>query len=304
MSYHQKATNEQIIAAYDTTGSVWAAAKILGMCGQSVHERLEKIGKINRMNVFTAQDMDLLKEQYPIYLRKEALAELATKMGRTKQFICRHAKKLGLTGQPRNKTPENVEKIKIQMKKWHSENPHPRGMLGKTHTEEVKQKMSEILAKRWRDMAPPQRDEFNWKITMNLRKNNNYKNREKASWKASWRKIGDTEKYYRSAWEANFARYLEWLKKNGEIKDWLHEPETFWFKEIKRGCLSYLVDFRVTENDDTLTYYEVKGWMDDRSKTKLSRMKKYYPEIDLRLIDGKIYNRMAKTLKGLIPDWE
>jgi molybdenum-dependent DNA-binding transcriptional regulator ModE len=38
-----KATNEQIIQAYRDTGSVWAAAKRLGMCGQSVWERLRAL---------------------------------------------------------------------------------------------------------------------------------------------------------------------------------------------------------------------------------------------------------------------
>jgi hypothetical protein len=36
----KKATNEQIIAAYKETGSVWRAAERLGMGGQTVHERL------------------------------------------------------------------------------------------------------------------------------------------------------------------------------------------------------------------------------------------------------------------------
>jgi hypothetical protein len=39
-----KATNEQIISAYKQTGSVWRAAKLLGMAGQSVHERLRRLG--------------------------------------------------------------------------------------------------------------------------------------------------------------------------------------------------------------------------------------------------------------------
>lgn len=39
----RKATNEEIIAAYERTGSVWRAAQRLGMAGQSVHERLRAL---------------------------------------------------------------------------------------------------------------------------------------------------------------------------------------------------------------------------------------------------------------------
>jgi hypothetical protein len=122
--------------------------------------------------------------------------------------------------------------------------------------------------------------------------------------KVGWREIGGTRKYYRSAWEANFARYLQWLKEHGDIKEWQHEPETFWFPGIKRGTLSYLVDFKVTENNGKLIFYEVKGYMDAKSKTKLRRMKKYYPHLNLVLIDSKIYRNMAAKLAGMITGWE
>ncbi len=40
----QKATNQEIIDAYKATGSIWRAAKALGLCGQSVWERLRALG--------------------------------------------------------------------------------------------------------------------------------------------------------------------------------------------------------------------------------------------------------------------
>ena len=92
-----------------------------------------------------------------------------------------------------------------------------------------------------------------------------------ASCKSGWREIGGIRKYYRSRWEANYARYLEFLKVNGEIEKWEHEPETFWFEGIKRGVMSYLPDFRVTEKNGDIVFHEVKGWMDARSITKIKR---------------------------------
>jgi hypothetical protein len=129
-------------------------------------------------------------------------------------------------------------------------------------------------------------------------------NRATASWGAGWRDIGGVKKYYRSKWEANYARYLEWLKTKGVIESWLHEPDTFWFDGIKRGCRSYLPDFKVTEKGGKIAYHEVKGWMDDKSKTKIKRMAKYHPKITLIVIDTKAYNAIKKTIKPIIKEWE
>ena len=126
----------------------------------------------------------------------------------------------------------------------------------------------------------------------------------RGSWAAGWRDIGTTPKYYRSRWEANYARYLEWLKVRGEIKDWAHEPETFWFEAIRRGVRSYKPDFRVWENNGTSCLHEVKGWMDSRSKTTLARMKKYYPSEKIILIDEPQYKAIRRAVMAIVPGWE
>ena len=128
--------------------------------------------------------------------------------------------------------------------------------------------------------------------------------RHNVSWKGGWREIGGIPKYYRSRWEANYARYLEWLKVIGEIADWEHEPKTFWFEGIKRGVMSFLIDFRITENNGDIIYHEVKGWMDDRSKTKIKRMAKYHPDVKLIVIDAKCYKCLAKKMGSSIIGWE
>lgn len=131
-----------------------------------------------------------------------------------------------------------------------------------------------------------------------------YRPRPETTWKAGWREIGGVKKYYRSKWEANYARVLEFQRKQGLITSWLHEPETFWFEKIRRGTRSYLPDFKVTYPDGHIEYHEVKGWYDDRSKTKVKRMAKYYPEVKLRMIFAKDYKALKRQLSGLIRDWE
>lgn len=123
------------------------------------------------------------------------------------------------------------------------------------------------------------------------------------TWKAGKRPdLGDI--HFRSAWEANYARYLNFLISKGEIFKWEFEPDTFWFEKIRRGVRSYKPDFKVWEKHDSQPYYvEIKGWFDDKSKVKLKRMVKYYPGIRVVLFDTKQYRALAKW-KAIIPNWE
>lgn len=109
--------------------------------------------------------------------------------------------------------------------------------------------------------------------------------------------------YFRSRWEANWARYLEWRKARGEIKDWKFEPVTFEFP-VKRGSRFYTPDFQVWPLEGEPYYEEVKGYMDKKSATKLNRMRKYHPRIRVDLIDHALYRSAHKQLSGLIPNWE
>lgn len=104
MAFPQKATDEQIVDAYQRTRSVWKAADELGMCGQSVHKRLQKLGIDTSANLFTKEDERYLAERYVVYRDAGQLQVLADEMGRTKAFICRQAGKMGLTD-PNRKQP-------------------------------------------------------------------------------------------------------------------------------------------------------------------------------------------------------
>lgn len=121
---------------------------------------------------------------------------------------------------------------------------------------------------------------------------------------AAWREIDGKAFYFRSKFEANFARTLVWQKKNNVIQGWEYEPETFWFEGIKRGCVSYKPDFKIINNDGTHYWVEVKGYMDPKSKTKIKRFAKYFPQEKLFLIQKQWFTKNAKTWKGLIKDWE
>lgn len=107
---------------------------------------------------------------------------------------------------------------------------------------------------------------------------------------------GRGKRYYmRSKWERNYADWLEFRVRIGEVVDWEYEPRTFWFLEIKRGVRSYKPDFLVRLADGTEEFHELKGWLDPQSKTKIKRMRIYYPEVNLVLIDAKRYKGIMRS---------
>lgn len=108
------------------------------------------------------------------------------------------------------------------------------------------------------------------------------------------------EMYFRSKWEANYALYLDFLVKQKQIKDWEYEADVFIFHKISFGTRSYRPDFKVFTNNDEIEYHEVKGYMDPKSKTKLKRMAKYYPEVKLILIDTPVYNSIKKSIGKML----
>jgi hypothetical protein len=114
--------------------------------------------------------------------------------------------------------------------------------------------------------------------------------------------LGET--FWRSSWEANYARYLNWLTAQHQITQWEYEPQRFVFSGETRGPISYTPDFRVTYPDGRVAFHEVKGWMDRGSKSRITRMRKHYPKIPLEIVGGKEYRAIEKEFGRQIPHWE
>lgn len=114
----------------------------------------------------------------------------------------------------------------------------------------------------------------------------------------------DLGQYFRSSWEANYARYLNFLKLHGEIQSWKYEPTTFWFEAIKRGVRSYKPDFLVILKNGKEEYHEVKGWDYAKGRTARKRMSLYHPNISLQLIDQTRYRSIERSVSPLIRHWE
>jgi hypothetical protein len=77
------------------------------------------------------------------------------------------------------------------------------------------------------------------------------------------------------------------------------------FEKIKRGTRSYTPDFKIWELHDSVPYYvEIKGWMDAKSKTKLKRIAKYYPDVRIVLVGKDEYKKIEKSFSGIVENWE
>lgn len=273
--------------------------------------------------IWSASDIAILTDCY-INLDQDlfSVKTISSLLGRSEDAITLKAGKLGLTNPNRRPSvaarnnmsaaqvkhfsdPANRERLSKQAKSYIKKNGHPKGMRGKHHTENTKAIISAKSLEAAKCRSVEDKNKMIMKGLKTRAKNGTLAPpRNNTTWKAGWREIGGYQKYYRSRWEANYARYLEYLKCSGLIIDWLHEPDTFWFECIKRGVRSYLPDFKVTENDGSIIYHEVKGWMDAKSATKLKRMKKYHNKIKIILIQEKEYREIAVKLGATIQGWE
>lgn len=269
---------------------------------------------------WTTADVEVLRQWYAARAGgKLELDKLATQLGRLPSNICRKARTLGLTDHRRTSGRKDKRKFKgdneearrsigRKVRERIATKGHPRGMLGKKQTPESVAK-SVAGVKNWRALQSTQtlREIAERSVQSRIKKygravplpTQNAYSRARRGYRDDLGKI-----FFRSRWEANYARFLNLLKANGEIRAWEYEADTFWFEAIRRGIRSYTPDFKVRDRSGATYYVEVKGWMDPKSKTKLKRMKKYYPAIDLRLFGEKAYRELDRKLGKAIAGWE
>lgn len=303
----KKATDQQLIESYSRLKNVWKVAKEFSMCGQTVHERLKKLSVIQN-NFYTEKEKEEIEKLYKSNFCSGdgKFDELCKELKRDKSAICIFAKRKGWTTTHREKSPGLCKTISTNKKKWHLTHNHPRDMLGKTHLPKHRLTLKKNMEK-FHQTATPQeklrriKKAFKTKLKKygSIAPINPY-----VTWKQGWREIGDKKIYFRSRWEANYGRYLEFLRLRDEIEKWEHEPQTFWFEKIRKGSVTYLPDFKVTKKDGQHYWVEVKGWMDQRSLTKIKRFRKYFPNELLVIIDSKWFRINSQNLSILIPGWE
>lgn len=281
-------------------------AEALGRTRNAVRNRCSRLGLHKKIRQHDETTRARIIEFYGAHVGVPMdLRSLAAELGIRSSTIAKIARGYGLTDIARPLSAASRASGAAKLSFLWRMGQHPRGMAGKTHSVKTRRRLSEVGLARFAAQTPTQRSAH---VLAGMRKRAKGGNlippRPNASWKQSWQTIGGKRNYFRSKWEVNYAHYLEWLKQHGEIAEWEYEPTTFWFEKIKRGVRSYTPDFRVTEKNGSVAYHEIKGWMDDRSVTKLKRMAKYHPNVRMVLVDSAAYKALSRQVLGLVPGWD
>jgi len=103
--------------------------------------------------------------------------------------------------------------------------------------------------------------------------------------------------HFRSKLEARWAKYCQFRKEQGLIKDWAYEQTRFLFPGETRGAVQYLIDFDILNNDGTFHYEECKGRLTGKDNTKFRRVRKYRPEVEIDLVMQRIPKKHSGTLR-------
>ena len=278
----------------------------------------ERLGLNQKFKPFTDEEKYLIENFYKSNPNNIDLELFAKSLGRQKTSISRYARKLGLTKNGREKSIETIEKVKRSLEIYHetdeykneikpkqaqlltyyARNNHPRGMLNKHHTKETCKQLSKSHIILFKNMSVEEKHNRAMKAVNTKRKNGGFNTTSNAysRCKGGFRK--DLSHYFRSAWEANIARVLNYLH-----IEWKYEFKRFDFTEETEGVLSYQPDFYLPQYNK---WIEVKGWMDEKSKQRLSLFEKYYPKeySNLILIDESLYKEIEKEYLSIIELWE
>lgn len=278
----------------------------------------ERLGLNTKFNPFSEQEEEIILKYYQDNPNEIDLKELSDKINRPVSSISRWARKRGLTRQDRPLTEKAMCNLKSAQKEYrdsdiykniyyprdkkrltyYAQNNHPRGMLNKHHSDDTRNRMSQSHKQLWSSMSEDEKIAHSNRV----KQGRINKRSAKAGINTYSRCRGGYREdlccYFRSAWEANTARLLNYWGLR-----WEYESRRFYFESVEDGVLSYCPDFYLPDLD---MWVEVKGWMDEISKVRLQKFQSEYPEesAKLVLIDESAYREIVKDFASYINEWE
>ena len=293
------------------TNIVPKIAKKLKRTEASIRNKAYKLKITHREKYYTNEEINFLEKNYD----KLSMDDMSTILKKDKSNICRKMKELGLKKTKRTKNILNPKKPhywtdeeKAEMSKRAKKKYMEKGLSkkftfkGHKHNKKSLEKISNSSKEFWENVTLQELENRKLKQRETRLKNgtlNPMKSQKNPYSRTKSGKRKDLNNiFFRSAWEANIARYYNYLG-----IEWQFEPKTFIFKNISRGSVSYTPDFYLPQLDK---WVEVKGWMDNKSKTKLKRFKNQYPKENekLELITQKEYDKIKKEYSNKIENWE
>ena len=124
-------------------------------------------------------------------------------------------------GRPR--TEEQIKKSVKGRNEFYKTHEHPRGMLGKTHTPEVR----EIISKANTGKIVSEENKQKTSDRMSKLRQSQPITNAYSRCKRGYYDINGELMYFRSSWEPIYAIYLNILLKMKAIKSWEYEADTF-----------------------------------------------------------------------------
>ncbi|MBS3938778.1 MAG: hypothetical protein KGZ50_09455 [Peptococcaceae bacterium] len=103
----------------------------------------------------------------------------------------------------------------------------------------------------------------------------------------------DLDEVFRSSWEANFARIL-----NFKQIPWKYEPQMFSLK-LEQHSTVYMPDFHLPD----IGYVELKGKWDAAGLRKVMLFRQQYPDLPLYTIDGDMMMSLDELYSTKVPGW-
>lgn len=97
-------TNQEIVDAYLKTGSVWKAGKLLGLAGQTVHEKLKAIGHKLPGSEWTEEEI----AELTALANEMTIAQIANRLGRPYNGVALKISRLGLGQRFGNKQKKKI----------------------------------------------------------------------------------------------------------------------------------------------------------------------------------------------------
>lgn len=255
-----KEEEEWLIENYPKIGKM-ACAKALGLREGAIRARASKLGlRLDRSG-------DFFKD-----FQKRAASSKVGKKRPDQSILMKELFRTGKLNSDHLRTEEGRARNSKRTKEYIKKNGHPRGFLGGKHGEGARIAMSIASKKTWGNITKEKlvkRKKAAFKTRLKNRKTCLSQNTYSRGLKGKREDLDNV--FFRSKAEANFARYI----KHCLCLKYEYESHTFWFEGIRSGCTSYTPDFYIPEKD---FFFELKGWLDSKSKTKLKRFKKYFPE--------------------------
>src|SRR5262245_10205744 len=228
----------QLWKDYQEVLSVHRVGEKYGASGETIRQRLVRAGYQLKGMAWSTEELSILREWYTSHDHNASfdLAGLAARLGRPKSNVSRKARELGLTdGQRKKQTERKPPRSRkyatdedrraatsARIKKYFAENGHPRGALGLKHSEETKRKVSEAHKRAWADPTSGHNSEAKRQRASDALFERNKQRQAGGSYSRATggRRPDLDDRYFRSSWEANYARYLNLLVKQGQIVSW------------------------------------------------------------------------------------